>query len=117
TPSSGKYATIQAGTYAGALVKHHGEYPAIMLSSEQFGSRKVPALGGSDPLTGAPFVSDAEIHHAGRGNYTGVPVSEGCSVVCTDQYSGFAAATGMTAPAPQRVFTILLETSANGGSQ
>ncbi|MGH9474036.1 MAG: hypothetical protein ACRD2F_02700 [Terriglobales bacterium] len=54
---------------------------------------------------------------AGAPVLTGVPVSEGCSVVCTDQYSGFEAATGMTAPAPQRVFTILLESSANGGPQ
>ena len=122
TPSSGKYATIKAGTYSGTLIKHGGKYPAIMLTGQGMPTGTVPALGGLDPFTGKSYITDAEIHMSGLGNITGfttsgMAISEGCSVIACSQYSSFESATGLTAPAPQRTFTILLEAGANGGGQ
>lgn len=82
TPSSGRYGTIQAGTYSGSLMTHDGR-PAILLASGAFGKGRVPALGGRDTLTGAPFLAGALFHRSGYGNITGFtregqPISMGC---------------------------------------
>lgn len=120
TPSSGKYATLEGGTYAGTRILHDNRYPAILLTGRGMPLGQSPALGGQDPFTGLPYISNAEIHMSGFGNKTGftasgLAISEGCSVVACSQYLSLESVTGLSAPAPQLGYTIVLDASANGG--
>jgi RHS repeat-associated protein len=112
---SSKSATLKAGVYQGTFVMHKGKYAAIAI-----GPGGVPTVGPNPSRKdGASIAFGIHIHHAGLGDAAfsrhGPPISEGCQVVCTSQYSTFQRVTGIvpTAGAPQNAFTIDVRTSAN----
>ncbi len=112
---SSKSATLKAGVYEGTFVMHKGKYAAIAI-----GPGAVPTLGPNPSRKdGVSIAIGIHIHHAGLGDAAfsrhGPPVSEGCQVVCTSQYSNFQRVTGIvpTAGTPQNAFTIDVRTTAN----
>jgi RHS repeat-associated protein len=112
---SSKSATLKAGVYEGTFVMHKGKYAAIAI-----GPGAVPTLGPNPSSKDeASIATGIHIHHAGSGDAAfarhGPPVSEGCQVVCTSQYSTFQRVTGIvpTAGTPQNAFTIDVRTTAN----
>jgi hypothetical protein len=119
TPSdSGKFATVQNGTYSAILGDHSG-HPALRINS----GGAVPVVGGRDPATHASYADGILVHISGINNFTGTfmrngrehGVSEGCQLVCRSQYDGFLHTTGIE-PAhgsPQRHFTVTVNTQGN----
>jgi RHS repeat-associated protein len=114
TPSdSNAGAPLASGVYSGTLTTHNGDV-AIRIQP----TNNLPTNGPNPTQHGAWFATGDLVHAAGGGNQAGVgrngrPVSEGCQVVCTSQYTDFKAATGMSANPPQRNFTVDVDTSAN----
>jgi hypothetical protein len=116
--NSSKSATLKAGVYSGTFVMHKGKYAAIAIGGLHAG---VPTIRPNPSRKdGASIAFDIHIHRAGALNHgftrgSGGPVSEGCQVVCTDQYSRFQRVTGIvpTAGTIQNEFTIDIRTSAN----
>jgi len=123
---NGKFATIQNGTYEGVLHFHHGDpnKPSIELLSG--GRNQIPTTGPNPAQGGASFATDVLIHSAGgtKSNplgYTGLlpnghAVSEACQLVCSVQYQQFLGATGISnadGSAPQRHFSVVVNTSEN----
>jgi RHS repeat-associated protein len=117
TPSdSSKSATIANGTYSGTLTTHSGDV-AIRLQP----TNAIPTIGPNPSRQdGASIAQGILVHRAGIGNFTGVghdgrAVSEGCQVVCTQQYGDFKRATGMvpSAGSPQQHFTVIVDTQEN----
>jgi hypothetical protein len=113
---SSQSATLKAGVYQGTFVMHKGKYAAIAIG----GPDGVPTVGPNPSRKdGASIAFGIHIHHAGLGDAAsarlGPPVSEGCQVVCTSQYSTFQRVTGIvpTAGTPQNAFTIDVRASAN----
>ena len=124
--SGGKFATIQNGTYDGVLHNHHGDpnKPSIELMTG--GSNHIPTISPNPAQGGASFATDVLIHPAGGTNsnplgYTGLlpnghGVSEACQLICSVQYQQFLGATGIRpadGSAPQRHFSVILDTSVN----
>jgi len=123
TPSDGdRFATIQNGTYSATLTTHSGN-PALRLN----GGGAIPVVGNYDPATRADHADGILVHLSGLGNFTGTfvrdgevhGVSEGCQLVCRSQYGEFLRDTGVTpdAGAPQRHFTVTVDTQENGPQQ
>ena len=114
-PSSARYATLANGTHSGTAVDHHGQ-PGIAVNSD----RPVPIVTDVNPNTGVLGTADGiRLHTAGGGNFTGVsargPVSAGCQVICTSQYSNFLEFTGLrpVAGPQQKAFTVKVYTNEN----
>ena len=126
TSSGGKFATIQNGTYDGVLHNHHGDPNKPSIELMVGGSNHIPTIAPNPAQGGASFATDVLIHPAGgtRSNplgYTGLlpnghGVSEACQLICSVQYQQFLGATGIRpsdGSAPQRHFSVILDTSEN----
>jgi RHS repeat-associated protein len=124
--SGGKFATIANGTYDGVLHNHHGDpnKPSIELMTG--GTNHIATIAPNPAQGGAMFATDVLIHPAGGTNsnplgYTGLlpnghGVSEACQLICSTQYGQFLGATGIRpadGSAPQRHFSVILNTSVN----
>ncbi len=118
-PSGKGYATIQDGTYHGTWGFHDG-HPAILLN----GGGPVPVVGGIDPATGKSYATQIFVHIAGWPEsraplgltgmtHGGKPISAGCQLICTVQYSRFESLTGLNASPHQNIFTVTVDTSEN----
>lgn len=117
TPSnSSQSATVANGTYEATLTTHSGQL-AIRLQPTD----AIPTIGPNPSRRdGASIAQGILIHRAGINNFTGVgrdgrAVSNGCQVVCRTEYRNFLHTTGMVpdAGAPQRHFTVSIDTSEN----
>jgi RHS repeat-associated protein len=116
TPSdSSTSATIANGTYAATLTTH-SRAAAIRLQP----TNAVPTIGPNSKHNGQSIASGILVHRSGINNLTGIAtngqaVSEGCQLVCRTQYGRFLGAVGITpsAGAPQRHFTVVVNTSEN----
>jgi uncharacterized protein RhaS with RHS repeats len=115
-PSDKKFATVANGGYSGNSTTHKRTYPAIAFEA----NGKVPTVGKNPAHPDQNYATAIQIHKAGVNNFTGITragggVSEGCTLIATDQYSEFLTTTGVTpvAGTPQSTFRINMSTDEN----
>jgi RHS repeat-associated protein len=115
TSSYTGYATVANGVYNGTFEPDHDGHPAIRLQP----TLSIPTASPNPAQGGLYIAKGILVHISGNGNSVfgslARPVSAGCQVVCTSQYSEFERATGlrpMSGP-PQMHFSVDLKTYEN----
>ena len=89
-------ATIPEGVYEAKMGKHKGDDDALRVAdvgTENFNDNRIQ-LDTPNPSNGKGYIKDANIHKAGRGNYTGVDskgkhVSAGCLLIDRNRIDEF----------------------------